>query len=420
MKKFKIAVIGLGYTGAPLAFAFAKKFKVVGYDIDENRVQKLKKSFDDNNQISKDDFKNSKKNILLSTNSVDLYSCDFFIVAVPTPVNKKNLPDLRILVKATKIVAKYLKKGNFVIYESTVYPGVTEDICIPILEKKSKLVLNKSFFCGFSPERINPGDKKYSFTNINKVVSASNSKSLKIIAKLYKSVVKAKIIKAKSIKSAEASKIIENTQRDVNIALINEFSIICKLLNLNVSEVLKLSATKWNFLNFKPGLVGGHCIGVDPFYLSYKSKQLGYRTQIVDSGRNINENMSNYLAEFIKKICFAREINPKILILGYSFKENCADFRNTKVLDLIKNLKRFSKKIDIVDPLVDTKLFKKFDKIKIYKKIPKHKYDVIFITVGHKMFENLNKIKFLKHLSKKGFIFDFKNTLKFKEKVISF
>ena len=416
----KIAVIGLGYTGAPLAFAFAKKFKVVGYDLNKKRIKNLSRHIDENKQINKKDFKNSKKNIFLTTNPNDLSLCNFYIIAVPTPVNKKNLPDLSILINATKTAAKQLKKGDFVIYESTVYPGVTEDICIPILEKISSFRINNDFYCGFSPERINPGDKKHSFANINKIVSSSNKNSLQIVAKLYQSVIKAKIIKAKNIKSAEASKIIENTQRDVNIALINEFSIICKLLNLNVYEVLKLSATKWNFLNFKPGLVGGHCIGVDPFYLSYKSKQLGYKTQIVDSGRNINEKMSKYLAGHIKKICRNKFAHPDILMLGYTFKENCADFRNTKVLNLIKELNFFSKKVDVVDPYVDIKLVKKFDLIKVYKKIPNRKYDVIFIAVGHDKFKKLDSKKFNHYLKNKGFIFDFKNILNFEENVINF
>tara|TARA_B100001093_G_C26831217_1_gene1016240 strand:+ start:1472 stop:2731 length:1260 start_codon:yes stop_codon:yes gene_type:complete len=419
MKK-KIAVIGLGYTGAPLAFTFAKKFEVVGYDLDKKRVNNLSRSLDINNQITQSDFKVSKKNIFLTTNSNDIGTCNFYIIAVPTPVNNKNLPDLTILTNATKTAAKYLKKGNFVIYESTVYPGVTEDICIPILQKVSGLKINKDFYCGFSPERINPGDKKHSFVNINKVVSSSNKYSLNIVSDLYQSVVKAKIIKAKNIKSAEASKIIENTQRDVNIALINEFSIICKLLNLDVYDVLKLSSTKWNFLNFKPGLVGGHCIGVDPFYLSFKSKQLGYTTQIVDSGRDINEKMSKYLSNHIKRICKKKFKKPSILVLGYTFKENCADFRNTKVFNLIKELGSFSKIINVVDPCVDIKLVKKYDKINVFKKIPDKKYDVIFIAVGHDEFKKINKKKFNNYLTSKGFIFDFKNILTFKENVITF
>jgi len=419
MKK-KIAVIGLGYTGAPLAFSFSKKFKVIGYDLNKKRVKNLNKKIDENNQITKINFIISKKNIFLTTNPNYLNGCNFYIIAVPTPVNKKNLPDLTILINATKTVAKFLKKGDFVIYESTVYPGVTEDICIPILEKISDLKINIDFYCGFSPERINPGDKKHSFENINKIVSSSNKKSLNIIAKLYKSVIKAKIIKASNIKTAEASKIIENTQRDVNIALINEFSIICKLLNLKVYDVLKLSATKWNFLNFKPGLVGGHCIGVDPFYLSYKSKQLGHKPQIIDSGRSINDNMSKYLAKYLRNISKQKFSNPDILILGYSFKENCSDFRNTKITNLVKYLKYFSNKVEVVDPYVDTSLVKKVDLINIFKRIPKRKYDIIFIAVGHNDFKKLNANKYKKHLTDYGFIFDFKNILNFKENVVTF
>ena len=402
MKK-KIAVIGLGYTGAPLAFAFAKKFEVIGYDIDKKRVDNLNRLFDTNNQISKYDFKISKKNIFLTTNSNKIKTCNFFIIAVPTPVNKKNLPDLSILINATKTAAKHLKKGDFVIYESTVYPGVTDDVCIPILQKISGLTINKDFYCGFSPERINPGDKKHSFVNIDKVVSSSNKHSLNIVSQLYQSVVKAKIIKAQSIKSAEASKIIENTQRDVNIALINEFSIICKLLDLNVYDVLKLSATKWNFLNFKPGLVGGHCIGVDPFYLSFKSKQLGYKTKIVDSGRDINEKMSKYLSNYIKKICKKKIKKPNILVLGYSFKENCADVRNSGIESVIKKLNKFNCNIDLYDPWVDRAEIKKNYNIYPQKKLKKNTYEGVIIAVGHKKFKDLG-IKAIKRLCKKNHV----------------
>ena len=418
--KNKIAVIGLGYTGAPLAYSFAKKFNVVGYDLNKNRIKELSKNFDANNQIKFKQFKIAKKKIFLSSDHKYLGKCNFYILTVPTPVKTNNKPDLFQLINATKTVAKYISKESYIIYESTVYPGVTEDICIPILEKISKLKINKDFYCGYSPERINPGDKKHSFENIDKIVSSSNKSSLNKIGKLYKTVVKAKIIKAPSIKSAEAAKIIENTQRDVNIALINEFSIICKLLNLNVSEVLKLAGTKWNFINFKPGLVGGHCIGVDPFYLSYKSNQLGHKPKMIDSGRIVNDDMSKYLAKYIKNYTKNIFKNPKILILGFTFKENCSDFRNTKVLDLYNRMKTFSKNISVVDPEVDVKLVLDKTGVKIQKSIPKRKYNIIFIAVGHEKFKKYSKRYYLSFLSKKGFIFDFKNILKFREKVVKF
>ena len=418
--KNKVAVIGLGYTGAPLAFSFAKKFNVVGYDLNKKRIKELNENTDSNNQISLKQFKSSKKKILLTSNHKHLEKCNFYIIAVPTPVKKNNEPDLLQLINATKTVARYISKKSHIVYESTVYPGVTEDICIPIIEKISKLKINKDFYCGFSPERINPGDKKHSFEKINKVVSSSNKSSLNKISKLYKSVIKAKIIKATSIKSAEAAKIIENTQRDVNIALINEFSIICKLLNLKVTEVLRLAGTKWNFINFKPGLVGGHCIGVDPFYLSYKSKQLGHKPKMIDSGRSVNDNMSNYLAKYIKHYSEKISKNPKILILGFTFKENCSDFRNTKVLDLYNKIKTFTKNINVFDPEVDVKLVLNKVGIKIHKNIPKKKYDIIFIAVPHNKFKKYSKRYYLSFLNKRGLILDFKNIIKFRENVIKF
>ena len=418
--KYKVAVIGLGYTGAPLAFSFAKKFSVVGYDLNNKRIKELSKNFDSNNQLSPSRLKSSKNNIFLTSEKKYLKNCNFYIITVPTPVKKNNIPDLSMLTKATQTVGECISKKSYIIYESTVYPGVTEDICVPILEKISKLKLNKDFYCGFSPERINPGDKKHSFENIDKIISSSNKRSLNTISRLYKAVVKAKIIKSSNIKSAEAAKIIENTQRDVNIALINEFSIICKLLNLNVTEVLKLAGTKWNFINFKPGLVGGHCIGVDPFYLSYKSKKLGHIPKMIDSGRSVNDNMSKYLAKYIRQ--YSKKIfkKPTILLLGFSFKENCSDFRNTKVLNLYNEMVNFSKKIIIVDPQVDNKLVLKNIGINIYTNIPNQKYDIIFIAVGHNEFKRFSKKYYLSLLNKKGFIFDFKNILKFKDNVVKF
>ncbi len=354
MKKInpKICVIGLGYVGLPLAVAFSKKFKVVGYDVNKMRVEELKRNYDKTNEIEKEKLKKNK-NLIFINNISDIKNIDFFVITVPTPIKNKK-PDLKMIIEATKLVAKKIKKKNFVVYESTVYPGVTEDICSKIIENKSKLKLNKDFYIGYSPERINPSDKKRTIEKITKVTSGSNKYSADYIDKVYKQVITAGTYKAKSIKIAEAAKVIENTQRDLNIAFVNELGIIFNKLNINLNDVLKTAETKWNFLNFKPGLVGGHCIGVDPYYLTYKSRKEGYYPKTILSGRKINDQMAKYIAkDFQKKIFNNRNLSSKkILILGYTFKEDCNDIRNSKVFDLFQALNKKHHIIHIYDPHV--------------------------------------------------------------------
>lgn len=409
LNKIKLAVVGLGYVGLPIAVEFGKKRKVVGYDYNNKRISQLKNFVDITNEVSKKELKAIKKKVYFTSNPSEISSCNFFIITVPTPVKKNNVPDFSFLILASEMIGQLLKKGDIVVYESTVYPGATEEICLPILEKKSKLKLNKDFFLGYSPERINPGDKKHKLANVIKIVSASNKKSLKIINDLYLEVVKAGVFKASSIKVAEASKVIENTQRDLNIALVNELSQIFNKLNIDTEEVLKGASTKWNFIKFTPGLVGGHCIGVDPYYLTFKSKKAGYNPKIILAGRNLNDNMPNFVST--KLIDFLKERKKffkqsKILIMGLTFKENCPDIRNSKVFNLISILSKQFKMIDCYDPWVrDIKKNIEFKKINFLKK---NYYDVVILCVKHDQFINLG-IKKIRTLCKKdGIIYDLK------------
>lgn len=411
----KIAIIGLGYVGLPLSLAFNKKYDVVGYDINHKRIKELNKHKDVTKEVSKKDLKEAKK-IIYTSNTSHLNKCSIFIVTVPTPINKKNDPDLSKLISASKLIGKNLKKNSIVIYESTTYPGCTEEICVPILSKYSNLIYNKEFFCGYSPERVNPGDKKRKLNQIQKIVSASNNKTLQRIYNIYNKSIKSKIIKVKSIKIAEGAKIIENTQRDINIALMNEFSIIFKKLDISFEEVLEAAKTKWNFIPFKPGLVGGHCIGVDPYYLAYKAKKIGYNPKLILSGRKINDSMSEYEANLICQI-LKKKIKPRVLVMGLAFKENVPDLRNSKSFDLIDFLKK--KKIDVEchDSNVNPEEIKKGYKILRAKDLKKHYYDAVVILVAHKNFINSSKkIKLL--VKKNGIIYDFKNIYKTNSKVI--
>lgn len=409
LNKIKLAVVGLGYVGLPIAVEFGKKRKVVGYDYNNKRISQLKNFVDITNEVSKKELKAIKKKVYFTSNPSEISSCNFFIITVPTPVKKSNVPDFSFLILASEMIGQLLKKGDIVVYESTVYPGATEEICLPILEEKSKLKLNKDFFLGYSPERINPGDKKHKLANVIKIVSASNKKSLKIINDLYLEVVKAGVFKASSIKVAEASKVIENTQRDLNIALVNELSQIFNKLNIDTEEVLKGASTKWNFIKFTPGLVGGHCIGVDPYFLTFKSKKAGYNPKIILAGRNLNDNMPNFVST--KLIDFLKERKKifkqsKILIMGLTFKENCPDIRNSKVFNLISILSKQFKMIDCYDPWVgDIKKNIEFKKINFLKK---NYYDVVILCVKHDQFINLG-IKKIRTLCKKdGIIYDLK------------
>ena len=398
-----VAVIGLGYVGLPLVEQLIKKkIDVVGFDINSKKIDKV-------NRLNK------YKKARLTSNYRDLKDRNFFIICVPTPINKKKKPDLRALKLASKIVGKNLELNDIVVYESTVFPGCTEDICIPILEKFSKLKINKDFFCGYSPERINPEDKKHTLENIIKVTSGSNEYSSKIIDKFYKKIIPAGTYLTESIKIAESAKIIENVQRDLNIALVNELSLIFDKMKLDTHKILKAASTKWNFISYKPGLVGGHCIGVDPYYLTYKSKKLKYKPKIILAGRNVNDNMPNEIAKNVISNLAKKKKNiknKKVLIIGYSFKENSKDIRNTKILNLFKNLKKKIRFVDIFDPIVDTKEIYKEHRIKVQSKINKKNfYDALVLAVPHEKIIKDGKNKILKYLKKNAYIVDIKKVL---------
>ena len=389
----KIAIIGLGYVGLPLALAFGEKFKTLGFDINKNRIKELQKKKDSNLLSNKKSFYKAKK-LKFSSNKKDLGNANIFIITVPTPVKKNKKPDLSYLYAASKIVAENLKENDLVVYESTVYPGLTEEECVPVLEKYSKLKFNKDFFVGYSPERVSPGDSK-DLTNISKVVSGSNLKITNDVYNLYKKIIKAKVYKATSIKVAEASKVIENAQRDINISFMNEISLICSRLGINTSEVLEAANTKWNFLNFKPGLVGGHCISVDPYYLTYKAKKLKYSPKVILSGRNINDKMGYYIASILLKKLKKNNLKfseCSVGILGVTFKENCNDLRGSKVLDIIKTLQKVKVKLQVYDPIVSIKDFNKYYPNLKIKKIY-NKLDALIVAVPHKEFMKLNYTK---------------------------
>lgn len=382
-KQNKISVIGLGYVGLPIALEFGKKVSVIGYDIRADRVEMMKNHIDPSSELPPEDFKDS--DIVFSCNLDDLKEAAFHIIAVPTPIDDSNMPDLKPLLSATTTVGKVLKKGDYVVYESTVYPGATEEDCIPILESLSGLKFRQDFKVGYSPERINPGDKDHTITTIKKIVSGCDDESLDIIAKVYGLVVKAGVHKASSIKVAEAAKIIENTQRDVNIALMNELSIIFNRMGINTMEVLEAASTKWNFLKFYPGLVGGHCIGVDPYYLTYKAKKYRYHPQIINSGRFVNDSMGFYVAkQVVKKMIAAGKnvLNSHVLIMGATFKENVTDIRNSRVPDIISEFKSYGVKVDIVDPYASSNEFMHEYGHPLIAK-PEGPYDAVVIAVAH-------------------------------------
>ncbi len=410
-KKITVGIIGLGYVGLPLSIRMASKFNVLGYDVDKERINQLKRNIDNTKEVSKKELL-KEKSLKFTNNIKEINECNFYIVTLPTPINKNKKPDLTILKSATKSLAKYIKKDDIIVYESTVYPGVTEEICAPIIEKYSGLKFNKDFFCGYSPERINPGDKKRKIHNIKKVVSGSTPATLKKINKVYSSIISAGTYKAESIKIAEAAKVIENTQRDLNIALINEISIIFDNLNIDVHKVLAAAKTKWNFIPFTPGLVGGHCIGVDPYYLTYLSEKLGHKPRVILSGRKTNDQMHRFVSNKVIGKLKTKKISPKksnILIMGYTFKENCPDIRNTKVKDLALYLKKFVKKVDIYDPWVNSlDEFKKINKINFINRIKLNSYDGIIISVGHNEFKKIGLKKIKSYGKTKSILLDFK------------
>jgi UDP-N-acetyl-D-glucosamine/UDP-N-acetyl-D-galactosamine dehydrogenase len=412
----KLSLIGLGYVGLPIALEFAKHIKVVGFDIKPERVELMKKGIDPSNELTSEAFKNS--DILFTSNPEDLRAASFHIIAVPTPTNIYNLPDLTPVLKASETVGKILKKGDYVVYESTVYPGCTEDDCIPVLERYSKLKFGKDFKVGFSPERINPGDQNHTLTKIVKVTSGCDAESAENIAKIYEIIIKAGVYRASSIKVAESAKIIENTQRDINIAFMNELSIIFNRLGVNTFEVLEAAGTKWNFLKFYPGLVGGHCIGVDPYYLSFKAKALGYHPQMIDSGRFVNDSMGRYIGkQTVKKIIAAGKSpnEARALVMGITFKEDVTDIRNSKVVDVINELTDFGIKVDVIDPAADYHQVKEEYQLSIQKE-PAGKYDVIILAVSHKEYLNLGESWFGSFLNNKGMVVDVKGVLRGKIK----
>ena len=400
-KESKLAVIGLGYVGLPIALEFALKIKVVGFDINQKRVDLMKNKIDPSNELDASYFEN--RDILFSADPNDLKDVNFFIVAVPTPIDSSNLPDLKPLLGATKTVAQVLKKGDYVVYESTVYPGCTEEDCIPILEEISGLKFIDDFKVGYSPERINPGDKEHTLQNVIKVVSGCDEVSLDEVSKTYELVVHAGVHRATSIKVAEASKIIENTQRDVNISLVNELSIIFNKLNINTYDVLEAAGTKWNFLKFSPGLVGGHCIGVDPYYLVHKAMQVGYHSKVINSGRYVNDSMGFYIAkQTVKKIIAQGKIiqEAKVLIMGATFKEDVSDIRNSKVIDVITELKSFQVNIDVIDPYADSKEMEHEYGVPL-KSSMDNDYDAIILAVNHKEYSKYDE-NFFKSILKNG------------------
>jgi len=385
-----IGIIGLGYVGLPLAVEFAKKYPTIGFDINQQRVSELQAGQDKTLEVESNELKRST---LTYTDSIDkLSQCNVFIVTVPTPIDSYKRPDLSPLINASKMVASVLKKGDIVIYESTVYPGATEDDCVPVLEKESSLVFNQDFFVGYSPERINPGDKVHRLVDIKKVTSGSTPESATFVDELYRSIIVAGTHKASSIKVAEASKVIENTQRDLNISLINELALIFNRLDIDTKEVLEAAATKWNFLPYTPGLVGGHCIGVDPYYLTHKAQQLGYHPQVILAGRRVNDGMGRYIADVVMRLMSKNRIHivdSNILVMGIAFKENCPDLRNTRVIDLIRGLQHHNANIDIYDPWVNKEEVKKTFDLTLINQPEQKKYDAIILAVAHEQFMQL-------------------------------
>lgn len=418
-KQKKLSVIGLGYVGLPIALEFARKMSVIGFDIKPDRVELMKKGIDPSNELEASAFEGC--DIQYTSNPEDLKEATFHVVAVPTPINDHNLPDLTPLLSATRSVGKILKKGDYVVFESTVYPGCTEEDCVPILEQESGLTFNTDFKVGFSPERINPGDKEHTLTKILKIVSGSDAESLEVIADVYASIIKAGIHKASCIKVAEAAKIIENTQRDVNIALMNELSLIFNRMNINTFEVLEAAGTKWNFLKFFPGLVGGLCIGVDPYYLTYKANQLGYHSKIITGGRFINDSMGGYVAKTLvkKMISSGNKINGgRVLIMGATFKENVSDIRNSKVADVYNELRSFSVEVDVVDPYASSEELKHEYGYELSE--ISGKYNGVIVAVNHDKYVDLDEDYFKSILVEDGVFVDVKGIYRDKIKDLTY
>ena len=404
----KIALIGLGYVGLPIALEFARKMSAIGFDINDKRVQMMKNGIDPCKELTSEDF--DKTDILFTSDPEDLRNASFFIVAVPTPIDEYKQPDLKPLISASITVGKVLKKGDYVVYESTVYPGCTEEDCVPILERESGLVCGIDFKVGYSPERINPGDKVHTLTNTVKIVSGCDPESLEVIAQVYEQIITVGVHRAPSIKVAEAGKIIENTQRDVNIALMNELSIIFNRIGINTYDVIEAAGTKWNFLKFYPGLVGGHCIGVDPYYLVHKAKQVGYHAHLIDAGRFVNDSMGGYIAkQTVKRILAADKhlSHSRVLLLGFTFKENVSDVRNTKVADIVRELQSYRVSVDLVDPYADIQEVMHEYQIEM-KTQPEGKYDAIIVAVAHHEYREMTEPDFLKFANETCLLVDVK------------
>ena len=409
LNNLKLAIIGLGYVGLSLAVEFAKKRNVIGFDIKKKRIRELKNGKDCNLEETKQALKTSK--LLLTNNLKDLKFANCYIITIPTPVDSKKKPDLKLLFMATKAIGKILKYGDIIIYESTVYPGCTEEECVPILEKYSGLKFNKDFYCGYSPERVNPGDKEHRISTIKKITSGSTPEIANLIDQLYNQIIIVGTHKAASIKIAEAAKVIENTQRDLNIALVNELAIIFNKLNIDTQSVLEAAKTKWNFLPFYPGLVGGHCIGVDPYYLTFKAEQIGYSPKIILAGRKLNDNMGAYVVSQLKTEMRKKSIDikkSKVLIMGLTFKENCPDLRNSGAVNIIKELKKNNCKFDLYDPWANNFEVKKIYKTKPKKKLIQNTYDAILLTVAHHEFKKMNFENLIKLCKKNHIIYDLK------------
>src|SRR5580693_2068278 len=402
LRKCRIGVVGLGYVGLPLAVEFGKHFETVGFDVKADRIAALKRGVDTTLEASKAELRSST-HLTFSTNLAELKRCRVFIVTVPTPIDTYKRPDLSPLTGASHSVGQVLSKGAVVIYESTVYPGCTEEVCVPILERESGLTLNRDFFAGYSPERINPGDKEHRLPTIRKVTSGSTPEAAEFVDQLYRSIIRAGTYKASSIRVAEAAKVIENTQRDVNIALINELALIFNRLGIDTEEVLNAAGSKWNFLPFRPGLVGGHCIGVDPYYLTHKAQEIGYHPEMILAGRRLNDNMALYVADQITKLMASKRIHVKgsrALMLGITFKENCPDIRNSKVVDVMRELQKHGAEVDIYDPWADNAELKHEYGLRVIRDLKPRRYDVAVVAVAHKAFRELG-VEGLRKLCKK-------------------
>ena len=409
----RIGILGLGYVGLPLAIEFGKQFDTVGFDINHERIQALREGRDSTHESTPDEISRARQ-LRFTTASEDLRSCNVYIVTVPTPVDDSNRPDFQPLESASSTIAPYLKDGDIVIYESTVYPGTTEEVCVPLLEKGSGLVFNQDFFCGYSPERINPGDKQRRLTTIKKITSGSTPAAADFVDALYQKIITAGTHRAPSMKVAEAAKVIENTQRDVNIALINELAMIFNKMGIDTHDVLEAAGTKWNFLPFKPGLVGGHCIGVDPYYLTHKATVLGYHPELILAARRINSRMGLHVAHQVMRLMANKRIHvvdSKILVLGLSFKENCPDLRNTRVIDIIHELQAAHAQVDVFDPCVDAEEAKKMFQIDLVSAPAANSYDAIVLAVGHSNFIEMGTAAICKLGKQNSVIFDTKSVL---------